>query len=73
MMHTIAANECEQAEVFLRKADWQIGEIKHILDREGRGGLLERSTLLLRLIGKEPSGSDCDECASDAPSASSCS
>ena len=35
MMRTIAADECEQAEVFLRKADWQIGEIKHVLDREG--------------------------------------
>jgi hypothetical protein len=70
MMRAIAANECDQAEIFLRKAEWQIGEIKHILNHEG-GGLLEQSTLsAFGLSGNEPSGSGRDECASNASSTS---
>ncbi|KAF8430679.1 hypothetical protein L210DRAFT_3508208 [Boletus edulis BED1] len=63
MMRTIAANEAEQAEVFLRKAEWQIGELKHTLDVEGTG-LLERSILSFGLCGREPSGGNDDEHAS---------
>ena len=69
MMCVIASNECEQAEAFLRKAEWQIGEIKHALDVEG-AGLLEQSTLSSGLCGREPSGSDHDEYASDTSSTS---
>ncbi|KAH0838800.1 hypothetical protein J3R83DRAFT_7197 [Lanmaoa asiatica] len=64
IMHAIATNEYEQAEVFLKKADWQIGEIKHVLDSE-EVGLLEQSMLSFGLSGKEPSGSDNDKCPSD--------
>ena len=44
IMHTIAVNQHEQAETFFKKAEWQVGEIKHILNDEGLG-LLEDVTM----------------------------
>ena len=44
IMRTIAADQHEQAETFFKKAEWQVGEIKHILDDEGLG-LLEDVTM----------------------------
>ena len=61
IMHLIATDQCNQAEMSLKKAEWQIGEIKHILDHEGLGLLEEHISLFnLELGGKEPSGSEND-------------
>lgn len=43
-MCCMAVDDCKQAEALLMKAEWQIGEIKHILDHEGIG-LLEHGDL----------------------------
>ena len=67
-MRTITMDQCEQAEVFLRKADWQIGEMKHTLDREGIGLLEQSSLALFELVDREPFGSDKDVCPSDISS-----
>ena len=73
IMRVIATNRCDQAETFLKKADWQIGEIKHILDREGIG-LLEEHISLFGPSGREPAGSDHDaHLTSDISASSSCS
>lgn len=57
MMCSMATDECEEAETFLKKAEWQIGEIKHILDHDGVG-LHEQGLFMFDSSGKEPSGSD---------------
>ncbi|KAI9568507.1 hypothetical protein HD554DRAFT_2172292 [Boletus coccyginus] len=51
IMRTIATDRCDQAKVWLKQADWQIGEIKHILDRD-RTGLHEPEDLMLGLSGR---------------------
>ncbi|KAG9311276.1 hypothetical protein JVU11DRAFT_8362 [Chiua virens] len=37
MMCSMATDECEEAKTFLKRSEWQIGEIKHILDHKGVG------------------------------------
>ena len=67
-MRAITMDQCEQAKVFLRKADWQIGEMKHTLDREGIGLLEQSSLALFEPVDREPFGSDKDVCPSDISS-----
>ena len=57
-MRAIAVDQHEQAETFFKKAEWQVGEIKHILDDEGLG-LLEDVTMY-NLTEPEPTCSDHD-------------
>lgn len=72
-MRVVATDKCDQAEIFLKKADWQIGEIKHILDHDGIG-LLEERTSLFGPLGREPAGSEYDaNVISDISASSSCS
>jgi hypothetical protein len=59
IMRVVATDRCDQAEAFLQKADWQIGEVKHILDRDGIG-LLEERMSLFGPCGRESPGSDHD-------------
>lgn len=58
LMCSVVTDECEVAETFVKKAEWQIGEIKHILNREG-GGLDEHGVRsAFRTSGQESSDSD---------------
>lgn len=73
IMRVVATDGCDQAEAFLQKADWQIGEIKYILNRDGIG-LLEDRMSLFGPCGRESAGSDHDaRSISNIPTSSSCS
>ena len=59
LMHLIAIDEAEELESLLRKAKWQIGELKHILDQEGIGLMVGESGLFT-LAGERDSGNEDD-------------